>query len=81
MLKAAREKRGVSLRQISTATKISMAGLASQLSRSLGRMVQDRTGLQGFYNLTLRATNEVRQGPDPFGRTVVDPNKDAVEHG
>jgi uncharacterized protein (TIGR03435 family) len=56
------------------ATKISMAGLASQLSRSLGRVVQDRTRLDGFYNITLRATNDVVQGPDRLGRTPVDPD-------
>lgn len=55
------------------AMRISMAGLASQLSRSVGRMVQDRTGLDGFYNITLRSTNDV-QGPDRLGRTAVDPD-------
>lgn len=59
------------------ATRISMAGLASQLSRSVGRMVQDRTGLDGFYNITLRATNEV-QGPDRLGRAPVDPDAPSI---
>jgi len=59
------------------ATKISMAGLASQLSRSVGRMVQDRTGLNGFYNITLRATNDV-QGPDRLGRTPIDPDAPSI---
>jgi uncharacterized protein (TIGR03435 family) len=59
------------------ATRISMAGLASQLSRSVGRMVQDRTGLAGFYNLTLRATNDV-QGSDRLGRTPVDPEAPSI---
>lgn len=59
------------------ATRISMAGLASQLSRSVGRMVQDRTGLDGFYNITLRATNEV-QGTDHLGRTAADPDAPSI---
>ena len=55
------------------ATKITMPGLAGLLSRNVGRMVQDRTGIDGAYNITLRATNEV-QGPDRLGRTPVDPD-------
>jgi uncharacterized protein (TIGR03435 family) len=55
------------------ATRITLAGLASLLSRNVGRMVLDRTGIGGTYNITLRATNEV-QGPDRLGRTPVDPD-------
>jgi uncharacterized protein (TIGR03435 family) len=60
------------------ATKISMAGLASQLSRSVGRIVQDRTGLQGFYNVTLRATNEGFERADPLERGVADPGAPSI---
>lgn len=60
------------------ATKISMAGLASQLSRSVGRIVQDRTGLQGFYNITLRATNEGFERADPLERKIADPGAPSV---
>jgi uncharacterized protein (TIGR03435 family) len=56
-----------------TATKISMAGLASQLSRAAGRIVQDRTGLQGLYNITLRASDDGFARADPLGRPAVDP--------
>jgi len=59
------------------ATKITMAGLASVLSRSLGRAVLDRTGLDGAYNITLRATNEI-QGPDRLGRSPVDPDAPSI---
>lgn len=59
------------------ATKITMAGLARLLSRDIGRMVQDRTGLTGVYNITLRATNEV-QGPDRLARSPVDPNAPSI---
>lgn len=59
------------------ATRITMAGLASLLSRTIGRMVQDRTGLDGFYNITLRATNEL-QGPDRLGRSPVDPDAPSI---
>jgi uncharacterized protein (TIGR03435 family) len=59
------------------ATRIAMAGLASQLSRIVGRLVQDRTGLAGFYNITLRATNDV-QGPDRLGRSAVDPDAPSI---
>jgi len=55
------------------ATKITMAGLAALLSRNVGRMVQDRTGIEGTYNITLRATNEL-QGPDRLGRPAADPD-------
>lgn len=60
------------------ATKISMVGLASQLSRSVGRIVQDRTGLPGVYNITLRATNDGFQRSDPLGRTVTDPDAPSI---
>ena len=60
------------------ATKISMTGLASQLSRMVGRTVQDLTGLPGTYNITLRATNEGFQRPDPLGRDVVDPDAPSI---
>ncbi len=59
------------------ATRITMAALASVLSRNVGRLVQDRTGLEGAYNLTLRSTNEV-QGPDRLGRAPVDPDAPAL---
>jgi uncharacterized protein (TIGR03435 family) len=60
------------------ATKITMAGLASVLSRNVGRMVLDRTGLDGFYNITLHATNDVQAGPDRLGRTPVDPDAPSI---
>ena len=59
------------------ATRITMNGLASVLSRNIGRMVQDRTGLGGVYNLTLRSTNEL-QGPDRLGRAPVDPDAPSI---
>ena len=59
------------------ATKITMPGLAGLLSRNVGRLVQDRTGIEGTYNITLRATNEL-QGPDPLGRTPVDPDAPSI---
>lgn len=59
------------------ATRITMAGLAGVLSRTVGRMVQDRTGLDGVYNITLRSTNEV-QGPDRLGRPPVDPDAPSI---
>lgn len=59
------------------ATQITMAGLASVLSRNVGRMVQDRTGIDGTYNIALRATNEIL-GPDRLGRTAVDPDAPSI---
>ena len=59
------------------ATKITMPGLAGLLSRNVGRIVQDRTGIEGTYNITLRATNEM-QGPDRLGRTPVDPDAPSI---
>ena len=56
------------------ASKMSMKGLASQLSRLVGRQVEDRTGLTGLYTFTLHATNEGFQKPDPLGRAPVDPD-------
>jgi uncharacterized protein (TIGR03435 family) len=60
------------------ATKISMTGLASQLSRLVGRIVQDRTGLPGVYNITLRATNDGFERPDPLGRPVANPDAPSI---
>jgi uncharacterized protein (TIGR03435 family) len=58
-------------------TKATMAQLAGQLSRSLGRIVRDRTGLTGAYNFTLRATND-SAGPERLGRTLADPDAPSV---
>jgi uncharacterized protein (TIGR03435 family) len=59
------------------ATRITMSGLAGLLSRNVGRTVRDRTGIEGTYNITLRATNEI-QGPDRLGRTAVDPDAPSI---
>jgi uncharacterized protein (TIGR03435 family) len=60
------------------ATRISMVALASQLSRSVGRIVQDRTGLPGVYNITLRATNDGFRRTDPLGRDSADPGAPSI---
>ena len=54
-----------------------MAALARFLVPMVRRSVSDRTGLDGFYNIGLRATNEV-QGPDRLGRTPVDPDAPSI---
>jgi uncharacterized protein (TIGR03435 family) len=41
-----------------TAKNISMAGLADVVTRRLGQMVVDKTGLTGVYDLELRWTND-----------------------
>jgi uncharacterized protein (TIGR03435 family) len=42
--------------------KVTMARLASVLSRVLGRSVVDRTGLDGIYDVSLRWTADETQG-------------------
>jgi uncharacterized protein (TIGR03435 family) len=40
--------------------------------------VQDRTGLPGVYNITLRATNDGFQRTDPLGRDSADPGAPSI---
>jgi uncharacterized protein (TIGR03435 family) len=46
-------------------TSISMAGLANMLSREMGQMVVDQTGLRGDFDFELAATRE-ESSPNPF---------------
>jgi uncharacterized protein (TIGR03435 family) len=47
-----------------TADKISMSGLANRLTLDLGRPVFDRTGVDGFYAITLQYAPEDSDIPD-----------------
>lgn len=59
------------------ATRITMRQLAGQLSRMTGRVVTDRTGLSGEFNLTLTWSTE-DQGPDPLNRPTAGPDAPAL---
>ena len=63
-----------------TATALSLASLAGNLTRFAGRTVVDETGLAGYYNYELRWTPE--QPPEPrLGEPppVVDPNGPSLQ--
>jgi uncharacterized protein (TIGR03435 family) len=55
------------------ATRMTMRGFASLLSRMTSRLVQDRTRLDGEFNFTLTWTPDDFQRPDPLGRAPVNP--------
>ena len=59
-----------------TGQQISLAQLAEVLSRQLGRVVLDKTGLKGNYDFTLKWTPDRTNGPfgggpgpGPMGQT------------
>jgi uncharacterized protein (TIGR03435 family) len=58
-----------------TAHSLSMADLAAHLSNQVGRVVLDKTGLQGDYNFTLKWTPEERSqqpfGPGPMAQNAL----------
>jgi uncharacterized protein (TIGR03435 family) len=68
----------------------SMDSLAQQLSQETGHIVQDRTGLKGVYEFTLKYSDEVAAGADPSAPSLysalqeqlglkLEPSKGAVE--
>jgi uncharacterized protein (TIGR03435 family) len=67
-----------------------MDSLAQQLSQETGHIVQDRTGLKGVYEFTLKYSDEVAAGADPSAPSLysalqeqlglkLEPSKGAVE--
>lgn len=62
---------------------VSMESLASFLSRQAGEPVLDRTGLTGFFNLTLEWTPETRQAgdgkPEPLSDALAPPLAAALQ--